>query len=209
MIRSHLALCFLLLGVSPSKAFAETPEEVRARLERGRVLDRQEAIRRQETLEWQQKRKAEEYSRIWKRYGDSFEVNIARWWKQTDGNWITYANYLTDANVEENNSPRVPTEPKATASLSIPDFQSLKPPLRFDQSLEKYVREGVISCSEYSFISQSKSSVASCSKASLIGVSCSSLHVNKKPPFKEWGAWERPRPGSQEEQLLVDRCSHE
>lgn len=42
---------------------------------------------------------------------------------------------------------------------------------------------------------------------SLLGVSCTSLMVNRKPAYQDWGNWIRPVQGSPDEQLVIDRCS--
>ena len=54
-------------------------------------------------------------------------------------------------------------------------------------------------------------SVGKCSQnlesaKALIGVSCSSLMVNRKPADERWGTWTRPGKGSTDEQLVIDRC---
>ena len=42
---------------------------------------------------------------------------------------------------------------------------------------------------------------------SLVGVSCTTLMVNRKPPYKPWGSWQRPGRGTTDEQLVIDRCA--
>lgn len=42
---------------------------------------------------------------------------------------------------------------------------------------------------------------------SLLGVSCTSLMVNRKPAYQDWGNWVRPVQGSPDEQLVIDRCA--
>jgi hypothetical protein len=191
----------------PDFGLAETPEELKARLERGRELDRQETLRRQETIQWQKRRKAEEYARTWKQYGNAFEVNVLSWWKQADGNWVTYAKFVdpTIGSIESNSKPDWVSPPPDSARRVL----EVKPPKRFAQSLDQLVRQGVISCDDRLLFADQVTQQASCSnsKASLVGVSCSSLHVNKKMPFRAWGKWERPIPGSPEESLLIERCS--
>ena len=221
MRRQLLVLTLGLLALRPHCGLAETPDEIKARLERGRALDRQEALRRQATLDWQRDRKAEEYARTWKQYGNpalgtTFEVNVLKWWKQVDGNWVTYAKF---ADISPSSSNTTLDELVRSGIVEMPKSESIRPPLglpisprpplRFDQSLDELVSQGVLSCDERFAFDKPKSGNATCSpsKASLIGVSCSSLHVNKKLPYRAWGKWERPSPGSPEEALLIDRCS--
>jgi len=211
MRRSILAAAVLSSALWPLIGQAETPEDVRARLERGRERDKQELLRRQETLDWQKKRQAEEHARTWKRYGNAFEVNVLKWWRQKDGNWITVANYLSTPN------PPVPAPLPATSSIRWGSGYTYKPapPKRFDQSLDELVCQGIIDSTERGWISGNRPlrcsgnlvGKSSADNLSLIGVSCISLHVNKKRASDPWGKWERPTPGSPEEALLIDRCA--
>ena len=76
---------------------------------------------------------------------------------------------------------------------------SNRPPTRFDASLDSLVRDGVVSAEERDLIlGMSKS---------LIGVSCTSLMVNRKPANNGWLKWVRPAAGSPDEQLVIDRCA--
>ena len=43
-------------------------------------MDAEAAIRREETLEFQARRKREEYARRWKLYGD-VEIDVLKWWQ--------------------------------------------------------------------------------------------------------------------------------
>ena len=203
-----LGLALGLLVLRSSVGYAETQEEVRSRLERGRERDRQDNLRHQETFEWQQKRKAEEYARTWKQYGNAFEVNILAWWKQSDGNWITYAKFPDDKS--ETNQLNTTSALENSTLRWARRSHGLAPPKRFDQSLDELVRQGVLSCNERLLAEDRPAQASGCSnsKASLIGISCSSLHVNKKLSFRTWGKWERPTPGSPEEELLIERCSN-
>ena len=45
------------------------------------------------------------------------------------------------------------------------------------------------------------------SAQALIGVTCTTLMVNRKTPYKAWGTWTRPEKGSTDEQLIIDRCT--
>jgi len=67
---------------------AQTPEQIEQRLENLRRMDAEAARRRQETLEFQARRKREEYARRWKRYGDE-EIDFLKWRQQKDGTWVT------------------------------------------------------------------------------------------------------------------------
>ncbi|MCP9904549.1 LysM peptidoglycan-binding domain-containing protein [Cyanobium sp. BA5m-21] len=51
-------------------------------------MDAEAARRRQETLEFQARRKREEYARRWKRYGNE-EIDVLTWRQQKDGTWVT------------------------------------------------------------------------------------------------------------------------
>jgi len=62
---------------------------VQQRLEQYRQWDTQSAKRRQETLEFQQRRKREQYAQRWKCYGNQ-EVDTSLWRQQVDGTWVTY-----------------------------------------------------------------------------------------------------------------------
>jgi hypothetical protein len=208
---------------------AETPEEVFLRLERGRRNDAVEERRRQETLEWQKRRKEEEYSARWKRYGD-FEIDVMQWHQQKDGVWITVAKYglLVGTNgglswPSDENSPKTPANllvlPEPPLPLrwgqrsQIGVVAPLRPdparhaPRRFDQSLEALVKQGVITPKERCLASQSSTVCKEIEMSNWIGVSCGSLHFNKKIAGQPWGKWERPLPRSNEERLVVDRCS--
>lgn len=43
---------------------------------------------------------------------------------------------------------------------------------------------------------------------SLVGVSCTTLMINRKPTYKPWGSWQRPGRGTPDEQLVIDRCAN-
>lgn len=108
----------LLISAQPATQ-AETSKEVQQRLD----LYRQ---REQETLEWQQRRRAIEYALTWKRYGE-LEVNNRLWSRQGDGTWITEARCFVSARQPPMVSPRI------TAALqpqNLDPLGSLAPPLR-------------------------------------------------------------------------------
>jgi LysM repeat protein len=87
--KSLIRLAALALGVACClPCFAETPEQIEQRLEDLRRMDAEAVRRREETLEFQARRKREEYARRWKRYGDD-EIDILKWWQQKDGTWVT------------------------------------------------------------------------------------------------------------------------
>ena len=161
-------------------------------------MDAEAAIRREETLEFQARRKREEYARRWKLYGD-VEIDVLKWWQQKDGTWVTEVKKLV------------------ATSTQAP----------FGASLDSLVRDGVVSPAERARIS-SGSDVKpfkvpdhqqACSSGALphqecssglvvrwrgrfhpspdsigglpqnsessknpIGVTCSALMVNRKPP---------------------------
>lgn len=343
MRRLLLGIAAGALAMQSLAGLAETPEEIRARLERGRERDRQEALRKQETLDWLERKKkreevqrlklieqeeariAEEYAKNWKIYGNAFEVNIKGWWRQRDGNWITHAYFdppikkAVDLNSAKANPSIYRSQTiwvKVRMSISLEDLASSlgmsetilaklnevdedhrfasgdwlvlpssynkiakqlaaidtselrqAPPLTRNQSelalvrfgdtlftiaqrhnmsisellqLNPHIRaarlvvgtqiriappgrrrmllglkpigsEGLSWPDSPDFglpeLNATKSSADQHSSDSLIGVSCSSLHVNKKKAWEPWGKWERPTPGSPEEELLIDRCS--
>ncbi len=86
----------------------------------------------------------------------------------------------------------------------LPGFEaklSNRPPTRFDASLDSLVRDGVVSPAERARILGIRMA------DSLIGVSCTSLMVNRKAADERWGTWTRPEKGSSDEQLIIDRCT--
>jgi len=135
---THKLLLSALLAVScwvaAAAAIAETPEDVKQRMDLYRKREEaaeqkkadraaEDAARREKTRLWQEERKAEEYARTWKRYG-SDEVNILSWRQHKDGSWVA------DAKL----SSPVPKENSLTR----------RPPARFDSSLDALVRDGVV-----------------------------------------------------------------
>ena len=93
-----------------------------------------------------------------------------------------------------------------TGGVTWPELQgfdkpklSSRPPTQFDASLDSLVRYGVVSADE-------RDRIQGMSK-SLIGVSCTSLMVNRKPANNGWSKWGRPAAGSLDEQLVIDRCA--
>ena len=221
-----IAFCTLLGPLLASSCIAETPDEVLLRLERGRSNDALEEKRRQETLEWQRRRKEQEYSARWKRYGD-FEVDMTQWQQQKDGVWITVAKY--GLLVEKSGGlswpydldpPQVPPshrlvlpepQPLRVEKRSLGDgvtaIAPVRPPKRFDQALDEMVRQGVVTPKERCLFSSDKSVCKPSEMNSWIAVSCGSLHFSRKPAGQPWEKWERPREGSVEERLVVDRCA--
>jgi len=195
-----LIIAFGLLNLqNGNPSLAETPEELLQRLDRGRDIDARNEQLKRETLEWKQRREAEEYSRTWKKY-DNFQVNVKQWRQQKDGIWIAPAKF----SIEPNDSTPAPEEPIRSLGTQIHH----PPPRRFDATLEELVRDGIISkeegCRVARHFSQDCNKILS---GQWIGVNCISLHVNKKPEAKDWGKWERPSPDSPEEKLLIDRCA--
>ena len=282
---------------------AETPEQIEQRLEQLRQLDAEAAIRRQETLEFQSRRRKEEYARRWKRYGDE-EVDVLKWKQQKDGTWVTDIKQLKSLpgprgvpkedrifvrvrepitleelsislkidegrlaqlnDVDEDHSFLrgdwlvLPSQQMAAVrfgdtlakiahryGLTLHELLRLNPGLetarlvvgsqvrlaqsapgrtpmvlglnatnsegvswpqlpsaatpRFDASLDSLVRDGVVSADE-------RDRIQGMSR-SLIGVSCTSLMVNRKPANNGWIKWVRPAAGSPDEQLVIDRCA--
>lgn len=185
-----LKLATLALGLTVClPGLAETPEQVQQRLERLRQLDAEAARRRQETVEFQERRKREEYARRWKRYGDE-EIDVLKWRQQKDGTWITEVKNVTAQ--------------RDTASL--PQIQD-RAPARFDAILDAMVRDGEVSPAERDRILGIPWGAKRMSD-SLVGVSCKTLMVNRKPPSKPWGSWERPGRGTTDELLVIDRCAN-
>jgi LysM repeat protein len=230
---------------------AETREQIEQRLEHLRFLDADAARRRQEALEFQERRKREEYARRWKRYGEE-EIDVLKWRQQKNGTWVTEVTKVPEQAVVRlgdtvvkiaqrygltlqellrlnpglesarlvagtqvvlaqsalGGTPVVlglkPTTSGVIRMPDLPDFvQPLpsRPPARFDESLEKLVREGVVSPAE-------RNRILGAERAdSLIGVSCTSLMVNRKPAHERWGTWTRPGRGTSDEQLVIDRCA--
>ncbi len=327
----------LALGLATGlPCFAQTPEQIEQRLEDLRRMDAEAARRRQETLEFQARRKREEYARRWKRYGDE-EIDVLKWRQQKDGTWVTEFKVLetehsgnfvktrffglptpsadriwvkvrmpitvgdlsTSLQLDEERLARLndvstehrfrqgdwlvvpsiksrqvkqiaaidtselrrtpplsslpPVQDRAvvrfgdtvvkiaqrygltlqellqlnpgleTARLvvgsqvrigrsntggitwpELPGFEakpSNRPPTRFEASLDSLVRDGVVSPAEHDRILGIRMA------DSLIGVSCTSLMVNRKPPYEPWGSWQRPGRGTTDEQLVIDRCA--
>ncbi|NQW37834.1 MAG: LysM peptidoglycan-binding domain-containing protein [Cyanobacteria bacterium] len=244
-----IRLAALALGLAVClPCLAETPAQIEQRLEQLRHLDAEAAIRRQETLEFQSRRRKEEYARRWKRYGDE-EIDVLKWWQQKDGTWVTEVNDV-DAQRDTASLPQIEDRAAVrrgdtpakiahrygltlhellrlnpgleTARLvvgsqvriagsstggvtwpELPGFDkpklSNRPPTRFDASLDSLVRDGAVSADE-------RDRILGMSK-SLIGVSCTSLMVNRKPANNGWIKWVRPDAGSPDERLVIDRCA--
>ena len=264
--KALIRLAALGLGLGAClPCLAETPEQIEQRLEQLRQLDAEAAIRRQETLEFQSRRRKEEYARRWKRYGDE-EIDVLKWWQQKDGTWVTevketerLGNSTTTNDIDTSALGRTPPlssfSPMGESAVvrfgdtlakiahrygltlhellrlnpgletarlvvgsqvrlagsttggvtwpELPGFDkpklSNRPPTRFDASLDSLVRDGVVSAEE-------RDRILGMSK-SLIGVSCTSLMVNRKPANNGWIKWVRPAAGSPDEQLVIDRCA--
>ena len=140
-----LAAVFLLIAAQ-SAGQVETPEEVQQRLELYRQVEAERERQRQETLEWQERRRAEDYARKWKRYGTD-EINVLSWMRQVDGSWV--ADAKLNSNSQQNRST-----PLASVLPAAPPQAPLRPtldqsggvaPRRFDQSHDDLVREGMVS----------------------------------------------------------------
>jgi hypothetical protein len=211
-MKSHspkqVAVCTLFGFLLTLPCLAETPEELLLRLERGRNNDAVEERRRQETLEWQKRRKEEAYSARWKSYGD-FEVDVTQWRQQKDGVWITVAKYGPIPPTHQLLLPKPPPLRLEKRDLGggVAAIAPAHAPKRFDQTLDELVRQGVITPEEGCLFSRNRSVCKEVEMGNWIGVSCKSLHFNKKIAGKPWGKWERPMPGSNEERLVVDRCA--
>ena len=108
--KSLIRLAALALGLACClPCFAETPEQIEQRLEDLRRMDAEAARRRQETLEFQARRKREEYARRWKRYGNE-EIDVLKWWQQKDGTWVTEVN---DVAAQSDTASRLQMEERA------------------------------------------------------------------------------------------------
>jgi len=197
---------------------AETPEEVLLRLERGRSNDALEEKRRQETLEWQRRRKEQEYSARWKRYGD-FEVDVKQWRRLETSVWITEARYdlLIGASGESSSANNDSDSKDKTSSpvtldrevyrLIYPNTFDTPKRKRFSDSLDALVSQSVMTIKERCVATRNGSICTAVEKRGWISVSCGSLHISKRVADNEWGKWERPLPGSNEERLVVERCA--
>lgn len=95
------SLSLLVLTMAPYSVFAETPEQLRQRLElyrqqeaeaAKRAADRAaaDAERRRQTQERVLSDRAETYARTWKRYGN-WEINFLNWRQLSNGSWVTNA----------------------------------------------------------------------------------------------------------------------
>ncbi|MDH4405989.1 MAG: LysM domain-containing protein [Cyanobium sp. D14.bin.5] len=230
---------------------AETQEQIEQRLEHLRLLDADAARRRQEAIEFQERRKREEYARRWKRYGDE-EIDVLKWRQQKDRTWVTKVTKVPEQAVVRlgdtvvkiaqrygltlkellrlnpgletarlvvgtqvvlaqsalDGTPVVlrlkPTTSGVISMPELPGFVQLLPsrqPARFDSSIDALVRAGAVSPAE-------RNQILGAERAdSLIGVSCTSLMVNRKPAYERWGTWTRPGRGTSDEQLVIDRCA--
>jgi len=141
MFHKHLlpALITVTSAAVGVAAIAETPEDVKQRMELYRKREEaaeqrkaeraaEDAARREKTRLCQEERRAEEYTRTWKLYGHD-EVNILSWRQHKDGSWLADAKL---SSVMQQNSP----------------FPLTKPPARFDASLDTLVRDGLVSPAE-------------------------------------------------------------
>ena len=247
-----IRLAAFAIGLSVGlPCLAETPEQIEQRLEDLRRMDAEATRRRQETLEFQARRKLEEYARRWKRYGDE-EIDVLKWRQQKDGTWVTE---VKNVSAQGHINSLLPVQDRAVVrfgdtvvkiaqryGLTLQELLQLNPGLetarlvvgsyvrlaqssssrtgmvlglkpstsggvswpelpRFDSSLDALVREGVVAPAERDRILGIRMT------DSLIGVSCTSLMVNRKPSDERWGFWTRPEKGSADEQLIIDRCT--
>lgn len=183
---------FLLLGATCSPCSAETPEQVQQRLEHYRNHDEAADLRRQQTLQWQEQRRQEEYARRWKRYGNE-EIDILKWNQQKDGTWVTEFKEMETVKQSAHFIPPLLPPP-------------IPPRRRFDQSLDELVRVGVLKPEDARRM-RGSDSLSQPTADKRIGVSCASLMINRKPAYKGWGDWVRPAVGSADEQLVIDRCA--
>ena len=91
MRKIALVVAFVLLNLQRgSPSFAETPEELLKRLDRGRNIDTRNQQIKKEQLEQQERRRLERYSRKWKKYGN-IEINVQQWSQRKDGTWVAPA----------------------------------------------------------------------------------------------------------------------
>lgn len=318
--KSLIRLAALALGLACClPCFAETPEQIEQRLEDLRRMDVEATRRREETLEFQARRKREEYARRWKRYDDE-EIDVLKWRQQKDGTWVTEVKNVSAQNhinsffaVQDRVEVRfgdtvikiaqrygltlqellrlnpgletarlvvgsqvrvARSTPSGVSWPQLPGFDKSKlsdrPPDRFDSSLDALISE--IGCSDRLVRWSSTNSplllgvvqvpgqsgsaifknggssisvvvgerigssgwrlqsatgdsvvierhgisrrltIEGCSQdlesvQAFIGVTCTSLMVNRKLPYKPWGSWKRPGRGSADEQLVIDRCA--
>jgi hypothetical protein len=156
LVKILAAVC-LLIAAQPAGQ-AETPEEVQQRLELYRQVEAQRERQRQDTLEWQERRRAEDYARKWKRYGAD-EVNVLSWMRQADGSWVADAklNIKPERNRSASLDRVLPSGSTAPLAPVLPADQPQLPmrpnldqlggvaPRRFDQSLDELVRVWVVS----------------------------------------------------------------
>ena len=181
----RLLLLFLVLW--SNSVSAETPEEVKQRLEeyRQRVRDTEAYIK---------DKKEREYAETWQRYGD-VEVKRTGWYRQADGSWNTEAKF---------NSLPLPEAPLRPTFRELPQIPR---PKSFEQSLSAWVRQGILSPEDIAALRSQGSVTVTPTRPDRIAVNCTSLTVNTYRIGK-WGTWRRPSgPLDPFEQLVIDRCS--
>jgi len=181
---SVVILCWLLLLTGVCRpAGAETPEQLRYRLERYRQQEADAAKRAAEKREQIERQKAETYARTWRRYGD-WELNVLNWKRRSNGVWATDAKY----------SPDSPPQPQTGD--------------RFDDAIGALLLYRVVTPAERARVRSSAASQPQrADQSSHVAVDCASLTVNTKLPGESWATWQRPAEGTAFEELLIDRCA--
>lgn len=211
-----LKLATLALGLAVClPGLAETPGQVQQRLEDLRRIDAEAARRRQETVEFQERRRREEYARRWRCYGNE-EVDVLLWRQQRDGTWVTVskpASGFTDC-PGSGNFPAVVRYGDTIVKiaqrygLTLRELIQLNPDLetaRLVVGSQVRLTESAPGCSQGTCGLRSLEVPGQAD--TLVGVSCTALMVNRKPPYKPWGGWQRPGRGTTDEQLVIDRCA--
>ena len=212
--RPILAALLLMVLAAPLQGLGETPEEVQQRLELYRQRDaeaarekaRQEAeavLRREQTRQWQERRRLEEYARRWKPYG-CWEVDVLSWRQQKDGTWVTeFKEAPTPLETAEVRFGDTLAKIANRYNLTIRELLSLNPGLEAARLVVGMTIQLPRStpCSSLPILSPTPI------QGALIGVSCTSLMVNRNFTGQDWGSWMRPEEGSYDEKLVVDRCA--
>jgi len=200
----------LLLSLLGSPAVAETPEEIRQRLENYRQWERDTEI-------YLERKKAREHAETWQRYGTT-EIKKKGWRRQGDGSWVTEANFDvpddTASNAPETARIRFGDNLAKIAqryNLTIHELLKLNPGLRS-------ARMVVGSTIRVSNLSGARSRLAlglrwpnqetgdETSAHDQIAVSCKALTINTYR-YGRWARWVRPERETPFEQLVIDRCS--
>ena len=176
----------------------------------------------------------EKYARRWKRYGDQ-EVDVLSWRQQKDGTWVTTYKVVSPEYFRPSSPPRRFEQSLGDLvqqGVLTPYERNLIRGGGFDVDRSQQIcSSGAFSsreCRELAFhpdlwshwptspLSRDPITPAArrpvlgatpVPQVSLLGVNCTSLMVNRKPAGKGWGKWIRPTEGSDDEQLVVNRCA--